>query len=38
MSNDTKEIKTITLDDLNYFWMPNGAPCFIANNYDVVDD
>lgn len=21
----------ITLDDLNYFWMPNGAPCFIAD-------
>ena len=38
MSNNTKEIKVITLDDLNYFWMPNGAPCFIANNYDVVDD
>jgi hypothetical protein len=38
MSNNTQEIKVITLDDLNYFWMPNGAPCFIANNYDVVDD
>lgn len=37
MSNDTDN-KYITLDDLNYFWMPNGAPCFIANNYDVVDD
>ena len=22
---------TITLEDLNYFWMPNGAPCFIAD-------
>jgi len=37
MSDDTNT-KYITLDDLNYFWMPNGAPCFIANNYDVVDD
>ncbi len=37
MSNDN-DTKYITLDDLNYFWMPNGAPCFIANNYDVVDD
>jgi hypothetical protein len=36
--NTTEEKKFITLDDLNYFWMPNGAPCFIANNYDVVDD
>jgi len=38
MSNDTQQTTVITLDDLNYFWMPNGAPCFIANNYDVVDD
>lgn len=38
MSTDTQQTKTMTLDDLNYFWMPNGAPCFIANNYDVVDD
>jgi hypothetical protein len=38
MSTDTQEQKFITLDDLTYFWMPNGAPCFIANNYDVVDD
>ena len=37
MSNDTDN-KYITLDDLTYFWMPNGAPCFIASNYDVVDD
>lgn len=21
----------LTLDDLNYFWMPNGAPCFVAD-------
>jgi hypothetical protein len=38
MSNDTNTINTITLDDLNYFWMSNGAPCFIANNYDICDD
>jgi hypothetical protein len=38
MSNNTDNINTITLDDLTYFWMPNGAPCFIANNYDIVDD
>lgn len=29
---------TATLDDFNYFWMDNGAPCFIANNWGVVDD
>ena len=28
----------LTLDDFNYFWMSNGAPCFIANNWDVVDN
>jgi len=37
MSANT-DINPITLDDLTYFWMPNGAPCFIASNYDVVDD
>jgi hypothetical protein len=37
MSN-TEDTKCITLDDLNYFWMSNGAPCFIANNYDIVDN
>lgn len=38
MSNTTDSTTYITLDDLTYFWMPNGAPCFIANNYDVIDD
>ena len=33
MSNTTQ----ITLDDLNYFWLPNGAPCFLANNIDICD-
>lgn len=27
----------ITLDDLNYFWMPNGAPCFMADRDDICD-
>jgi hypothetical protein len=27
----------ITLDDLNYFWMPNGAPCFIADNDSIFE-
>jgi hypothetical protein len=29
--------KQITLDDLNYFWLPNGAPCFLANSIDICD-
>jgi hypothetical protein len=33
MSND----KQITLNDLNYFWLPNGAPCFLANNIDICE-
>lgn len=37
MSNNT-DTKYVTLEDLNFFWLPNGAPCFIANNYDLVDD
>lgn len=35
---ETINPNTVTLDDMNYFWMSNGAPCFIANNWDVVDD
>jgi len=30
-----------TLDDLQYFWMPSGVPCFIANDdtiCDIVED
>lgn len=37
MSN-TIDPNNATLDDFNYFWMSNGAPCFIANNWDVVDN
>lgn len=37
MSNNT-DIEYVKLEDLNYFWLPNGAPCFIANNYSLVDD
>lgn len=38
MSNDTLDPNNITLDDLTYFWMENGAPCFIANRWDVIDN
>ena len=34
----TIDPNNLTLDNFNYFWMSNGAPCFIANNWDVVDD
>jgi hypothetical protein len=34
MSNTTQ----VTLDDLTYFWLPNGAPCFVANSLDICDD
>ena len=34
MSNATQ----ITLDDLNYFWLPNGAPCFLANRVNICND
>lgn len=26
-----------TLDDLNYFWMDNGAPCFVADRDNICD-
>jgi hypothetical protein len=31
---DQKDIK---LEDLNYFWMPNGVPCFVANVDNICD-
>jgi hypothetical protein len=30
--------KNITLEDLDHFWLPNGAPCFLANKVDICDD
>ncbi len=30
MSNDN-----ITLNDLKHFWLPNGAPCFLADDIDI---
>lgn len=33
--------QTVTLDDLQYFWMPSGVPCFIADRdtiCDIVED
>lgn len=33
MSNTTQ----ITLNDLDYFWLPNGAPCFLANDINICE-
>jgi len=27
----------VDLNDLTYFWLPNGAPCFVANREDICD-
>lgn len=35
MSNKIKE--PVTLDDLDYFWMTNGAPCFMADREDICE-
>ena len=32
------DINAITLDDMNYFWSPNGAPCFITSNWGEMND
>ena len=29
--------KEISFEDLNYFWMPSGVPCFIADNDNICD-
>lgn len=31
------EQQKVSLDDLDYFWMPNGAPCFTANRPDICE-
>lgn len=28
----------VTLDELDYYWLPNGAPCFLANRINICDD
>ena len=35
MPNKDKE--PVTLDDLDYFWMANGAPCFMADREDICE-
>lgn len=41
MTHQTEQIPQVSLDDLQYFWMPSGLPCFIAdrdNICDIVED
>lgn len=37
MSNEVQVSQPITLDQLNFFWMPSGVPCFIADNDNICD-
>jgi len=27
----------VTMDELKYFWMPSGVPCFLADRFDICD-
>ena len=41
MTEQTEQVTQVSLDDLQYFWMPSGLPCFIAdrdNICDIVED
>jgi hypothetical protein len=33
----TNENEQVSLEDLNYFWMENGAPCFMADREDICE-
>jgi hypothetical protein len=37
MTQEVTEFKQVDLNDLDYFWLPNGAPCFLANREDICD-
>jgi len=36
MTEET-DIEQVDLNDLSYFWLPNGAPCFLANRKDICE-
>jgi hypothetical protein len=41
MSQQVEQTSKVTLDQLQYFWMPSGLPCFVAdrdNICDIVED
>ena len=35
--NEITEEKTYTLEDLDYFWLPNGSPCFLGNKENICE-
>jgi hypothetical protein len=35
--NEITEEKVYTLEDLDYFWLPNGSPCFLGNKENICD-
>lgn len=37
MTEPIVEFQQVDLNDLTYFWLPNGAPCFLANREDICD-
>jgi hypothetical protein len=37
MDEEVQEFQQVELGDLSYFWLPNGAPCFLANREDICD-
>ena len=37
MTETNDEFQQVDLNDLTYFWLPNGAPCFLANRKDICD-
>lgn len=36
MTEET-QYQQVDLNDLEYFWLPNGAPCFVGNREDICD-
>jgi len=41
MSQQVEQTNKVTLEELQYFWMPSGLPCFVADRdtiCDIVED
>lgn len=34
---ETEHVQQADLNDLTYFWLPNGAPCFVADREDICE-
>jgi len=37
MTEEKEPFVQVELNSLNYFWLPNGAPCFVADREDICD-